>query len=84
MTKNLPQDVAPESVRDLARLTEPVKAWGKELGFQEIGITDATFDVPIRNRAATMVGGRVSRRDGLYGETRGPAHPAGRARSRHA
>jgi epoxyqueuosine reductase len=45
MTKNSPQDTAPESLRDPSQLTAAVKAWGKELGFQEIGIADAAADM---------------------------------------
>jgi epoxyqueuosine reductase len=45
ITKNSPRDEAPDSLPDPGRLAGAVKAWGKELGFQEIGITDAAADM---------------------------------------
>ena len=45
MTKNSPGDGASEALLDPTRLAEAVKAWGKELGFQRVGIADASADM---------------------------------------
>ena len=44
-TKNSPRDNVPDSLCDLTQLTQAVKAWGKELDFQEIRIADAAADM---------------------------------------
>lgn len=44
-TKNSPRDNVLDSLCDLTQLTQAVKAWGKELGFQEIRIADAAADM---------------------------------------
>jgi epoxyqueuosine reductase len=45
ITKNSTQDENLGSMSDLTQLAEAVKAWGKELGFQKIGIADAAADM---------------------------------------
>ena len=44
-TKNSPQDNVLDSLCDLTQLTQAVKAWGKEFGFQEIRIANAAADM---------------------------------------
>ena len=43
-TKNSPRNNVLDSLGDLTQLTQAVKAWGKELGFQKIRIADAAAD----------------------------------------
>ena len=44
-TKNSPRNNVLDSLGDITQLTQAVKAWGKELGFQEIRIADAAADM---------------------------------------
>jgi hypothetical protein len=73
------------STPDFSQLAEAIKIWGKELGFQQVRIADAYADMgAIGAWAAAMAEPGLPRRNGLYGETRYPAHSAGGTRSGHA
>ncbi len=45
ITKNSDRDNPSDSLRDFSQLTQALKTWGKELGFQEIRIADAAADM---------------------------------------
>ena len=67
---------------DLERLAQDIRAWGRELGFGEIGIADTGCRG--RGSASARVARRgPPRRDGLYGTPWRAPRAAGRARSRH-